>query len=169
MDRRLLEKKEGFPYAPTEKDLAQVEALAAVLTINQVADYFGVSAMLLQKCMKNIPELDKAYKKGRAKAIAIVGRGLLQSAMDGDNTARMFYLKTKAGWRETVREGEADDTDNVASSAHQNIVNVLIHDKQAENIVRRLLRTVTDGDSGVVRVDGDTREMDTLPSSAVDR
>ena len=49
------------------------------------------------------PDIAERYKRGKAKAIAHVARGLLQRARDGDTVSSIFYLKTQAGWRETDR------------------------------------------------------------------
>jgi len=51
--------------------------------------------------MERQPEISLRYKKGKAKAIGSVSKGLLQKAIAGDNAAAIFYLKTQAGWKET--------------------------------------------------------------------
>ena len=93
----------------TEVELSQVEALASVLSADQIADYFGVCRTTFYSIMDRQPEVSERYKKGRAKAIGNVAKGLLKKAMDGDNTAMIFYLKTQAGWRERV------EVDNMSS------------------------------------------------------
>lgn len=85
----------------TPEQVAQVEALGAVLSIEQIADYFGISKTTFYAIMERQPEVSERYKKGKAKAIGSVAQGLLQQARDGNTTAAMFYLKTQAGWRET--------------------------------------------------------------------
>ncbi len=84
-----------------DEQVAQVEALGAVLSIEQIADYFGISKTTFYAIMERQPEVSERYKKGKAKAIGSVAQGLLQQARDGNTTAAMFYLKTQAGWRET--------------------------------------------------------------------
>ena len=83
--------------------LAQVEALASVLSSEQIADYLGVSRTTFYAIMERQPEVSERYKKGRAKALASIARSLLRKAMDGDTTSAIFYLKTQGGWRETHR------------------------------------------------------------------
>ncbi|PWE30003.1 hypothetical protein DDZ14_16320 [Maritimibacter sp. 55A14] len=51
------------------------------------------------------------YKRGKAKAIAHVANGLLQKARAGDTTSTIFYLKTQAGWWETVGLDHAGQLD----------------------------------------------------------
>jgi hypothetical protein len=85
----------------TEEQIAQTEALGAVLSIEQIADYFGIGKTTFYAIMERQPEVSERYKRGKAKAISAVAQGLLQQARDGNTTAAMFYLKTQAGWRET--------------------------------------------------------------------
>lgn len=96
-----------------DEQLAQVEALAAVLTSEQIADYFGIGRTTFYDLMDRDSQVSERYKKGRAKAINSVARGLLLKAQDGDNAAMMFYLKTQAGWKET-QTIEHDVSDDLA-------------------------------------------------------
>lgn len=80
---------------------AQVEALAAVLSVDQIADYFGFSRDTFYRIIDRQPEVMQRYKKGKAKAISDIGGSLLKQARDGNTSSMMFYLKTQAGWRET--------------------------------------------------------------------
>ena len=84
------------------EELSQVETLASVLTSEQIADYFGVGRTTFYEIMERQSEVSERYKKGRAKAIGSIAKGLLQKAQGGDNAAMMFYLKTQAGWKETT-------------------------------------------------------------------
>lgn len=87
----------------TDEQKAQVEALAAYLTQEQIADYLGVSRQTFIAIMDRDPSVSLHYKRGKANAISAVANGLLQKAREGDNTAAIFYLKTQAGWRETQK------------------------------------------------------------------
>ena len=89
------------PRVLDEEELAQVEALASLLSTDQIADYFGIGRTTFYDIMKRQEGVSERYKRGRAKAIGTVAKGLLQKAQGGDNAAMMFYLKTQAGWRET--------------------------------------------------------------------
>jgi len=86
----------------TEEQKAQVEALAAYLTNEQIADYFGISRPTFNAIMERDPDILLRYKRGKAKAIGSVAQSLIQQARAGDKVAAMFYLKTQAGWRETT-------------------------------------------------------------------
>jgi len=89
------------PKVLTDEQVIQVESLGAVLSIEQIADYFGIGKTTFYEIMQRQPEVSERYKKGKAKAIGSVAQGLLQQARDGNTTAAMFYLKTQAGWKET--------------------------------------------------------------------
>lgn len=79
----------------------QAEKLGALLTIEQIADFFGIARRTMFLVMGRQPEVGEAINRGRSRAIGSVAKGLLQQALDGNMTAAMFYLKTQAGWRET--------------------------------------------------------------------
>lgn len=84
-----------------DKQRAQVEALAAYLSQEQIADYLGIGKTTWFAILKRDPDVAERYKRGKAKAIGAVAQGLLQRARAGDTTSAIFYLKTQAGWRET--------------------------------------------------------------------
>ena len=89
------------PRVLNNEELAKVEALASVLTTEQIADYFGIGRRTFYDIMERQEDVAAHYKKGRAKAIGNIAQNLMQKAQKGDNAAMMFYLKTQAGWRET--------------------------------------------------------------------
>lgn len=91
------------PKTLTDEDIIKVEALAAYLSQDQISDYLGVARTTFAAMMERDPNIAMRYKKGKARAIATVAKGLLQAAIEGDGASRMFYLKTQAGWRETDR------------------------------------------------------------------
>lgn len=89
------------PIVFSPEQVKQVEKLAAMLTREQMADFFGVATRTFDNIRERQPEIDAAYKRGRAEVIGKIAESLIQDALDGDTTSRIFYLKTQAGWRET--------------------------------------------------------------------
>jgi len=85
----------------TDEERVQVEALASVLTSEQIADYLGIGRTTFYEIMDRDADVSERYKKGRARAINDVANGLIAQAKEGNVAASIFYLKTKAGWRET--------------------------------------------------------------------
>ena len=90
------------PITLTEDQYHEVETLAALLSQEQIADYFGIARNTFRAICERDEEVAARYKRGKAKAIAHVANGLLQKARSGDTTSSIFYLKTQAGWRETA-------------------------------------------------------------------
>jgi len=86
----------------TDEQVKKVEVLAEVLTISQLADYFGIHRNMFVELHDSDPRVQAAYRKGRANAIVDVGQNLLLQARAGAPWAICFYLKTQAGWRETA-------------------------------------------------------------------
>ena len=84
----------------TETDVTKLEALACCLTKSQVADYFGMTEKTLRAIEERQPEVNTAYRKGKAMAIASVATSLYDQAMAGNFYAMKFYLQTQAGWSE---------------------------------------------------------------------
>ena len=103
-----------------EKQMAQVEALASVLTLEQMSDYFGIARNTFNAVCERQPEVLEHYKKGKAKAIGNVAKNLLTIANKGNLTAIIFYLKTQAGWREQAEEIE----EKTAPKPTQIVINV---------------------------------------------
>ena len=85
----------------TEKQIDEVETLAAVLSTNDIADYFGIGRTTFYALMHRNPYITERYKKGRAKAKGAIAGSLIQKARSGELGAQIFYLKTQAGWKET--------------------------------------------------------------------
>ena len=85
------------PHKPTEKSRAEVLALASYGTNqNDISAYLGIQKDTLEKYYR--PELTTAS----TRANAAVARSLYRQAVENQNvTAMIFWLKTRARWRET--------------------------------------------------------------------
>lgn len=110
------------PITLSEAQIVEVETLAALLSQEQIADYFGISRTTFRAICDRDEEVRVRYKRGKAKAIAHVAHGLLQRARAGDTTSSIFYLKTQAGWRETVG---VDHAGNVESGGRDALAKLL--------------------------------------------
>jgi hypothetical protein len=97
----------------TEKQITEVEPLGAVLSIEQIADYFGVAKSTFYRMCDDNPDILERYKKGRSRAIKDVANSLLSKARGGDKVSQMFYLKTQAGWKETSDVNVSQTTFNL--------------------------------------------------------
>lgn len=85
------------PHQPTDETRQKVQLHGMVGTRQEViAEILGISVDSLQRHYRK--ELDLA----RDQANASVGGALYKKAMAGDTASMIFWLKTRARWRETV-------------------------------------------------------------------
>ncbi len=109
-----------------DEQLAQVEALAAFLTLEQIADYFCIGRTTFHRIMERQEEVSERYKKGRANAVGSIAKSLIQQARDGNLSAQIFYLKTQGGWRET---NNVDLTSSDGSMTPKTIIRKVVDPK----------------------------------------
>ena|SRR5579872_5462616 len=104
------------PHKPTEKSRAEVAALVSFgNTQEEIAGYIGVNVDTLTKYYRD--ELDNSVIRANAKVAA----KLFRKAIDGDDIkAQIFWLKTRARWR------EKDDTPSVSDKIVEAIIDKLI-------------------------------------------
>ena len=89
---------QGKLHVPTEETKKLAKTLAAVgIRHEDIAAKLEISADTLVKHYKR--ELDD----GRVDANAAIGRSLYEQAKTGNTAAMIFWLKTRAGWKETER------------------------------------------------------------------
>lgn len=85
------------PHEPTDLNRQTVQLHATVGTDqNLIAQIIGIDPKTLRKYYRE--ELDLAS----AKATATVGGALFNKAKGGDTAAMIFWMKTRAGWKETT-------------------------------------------------------------------
>ena len=86
-------------------DLDKVEQLAQVCdNEEEIALALGISYRTLQNRKKDFANFATAIKKGKAKANAFVGGKLMSLIKEGNSAAIIFYMKSRCGWRETVKQ-----------------------------------------------------------------
>lgn len=84
-------------HVPTDATRQTVQIHSTVGTRQEViADLLGIDPKTLRKHYRE--ELDQSV----AKANAVIGGALYNKAKGGDTTAQIFWMKTRAGWRETM-------------------------------------------------------------------
>src|SRR5919106_1013113 len=97
--------KNGLRRNPWIPDLAKVEELASQgLTNAQIAACLGICEDTLYTKQRQLTEFSEAIKKGRARGIQKVSNALFEAAINGNVTAMIFYLKSRAGWAEPAAE-----------------------------------------------------------------
>ena len=80
--------------------IAQVEALANYLSIEQVAGYFNLSASDFLDLQKKDERVLRAYRKGKIRGVCKAALLLWEQMEAGNVTALIFFLKTRGGWSE---------------------------------------------------------------------
>ena len=99
------------PHAPSKESRQLVQLHATIGTRQDViADILGIDGKTLTKYYRE--ELDQAT----ARANAAVGGALFNKATKGDTAAMIFWMKTRAGWRE---KHEIDHTSSDGSMTPQ--------------------------------------------------
>ena len=102
------------PHEPTAAQRQTVQLHASVGTPQEIiCDIIGIDSKTLRKHYR--AELDQSV----AKANATVGGALFNKAKGGDTAAMIFWMKTRAGWRE---KQEIDHTSSDGSLAPTRIV-----------------------------------------------
>lgn len=90
------------PHEPTEKDRKQVTLMAGIgLTHDQIAKIIGVSDETLRKYYSS--ELETAASLMNAQ-VAQNLFSMATSKEQGSVAAAIFWMKTRAGWREVSRQ-----------------------------------------------------------------
>lgn len=88
---------QGQKHTPTAETRRLVESLSACgVRFADIAGKIDITDDCLRKHYKK--ELDN----GRVDANAAVAQTLFNAAKEGNITAAIFWLKTRAGWRETI-------------------------------------------------------------------
>lgn len=115
----------------TDEQAAQVEALASIMSLEMIADFLGISKPTFYAIMERQPEVSLRYKRGKANAIGSVAKSLLAKAKSGDTTSMIFYLKTQAGWKETMnlehtgKDGGAIKTVDLSKASDSTIAELM--------------------------------------------
>lgn len=83
------------PYKPTEESRKKVEQMSAIgIPQEDIARVLGIDKKTLIKYYRD--ELDNAA----VKANTAVGGSLYRKAINGDTSAQIFWMKTRARWSE---------------------------------------------------------------------
>lgn len=87
---------QGKQHKPTDASKQLVKSLSAVgIRYVDIAQKINITDDTLVKYYK------KELEDGRIDANAAIGQTLFQQAKNGNTTAAIFWLKTRANWKET--------------------------------------------------------------------
>lgn len=84
------------------------------LTFEQIAHNIGINVTTLRDWRKKEPTISAILKKGREVVDYEVENALLKSALEGNTTAQIFWLKNrkKAQWRDKVEYENTGENKN---------------------------------------------------------
>lgn len=84
----------------TEQMIKEIEILSGQgFTQENLQDYYGISSTTWYGKIKKHPEIEKAYRKGKTKALAFVSSKLMEAIRGGNIAATIFYLRTQGRWK----------------------------------------------------------------------
>jgi len=87
-------------HEPTRESKEVVKLHATIGTRQEViSDILGIDEKTLRKYYRE--ELDQS----KSKANATIGGALFNKAKGGDTTAMIFWMKTQAGWKDSITIG----------------------------------------------------------------
>ena len=87
---------QGIAHIPTDESRKLVRTLAAVgIRHEDIASKLEINTDTLTKHYR------KDLDEGRIDANAAIGKTLYEQARNGNTGAAIFWLKTRAGWKET--------------------------------------------------------------------
>ena len=92
------------PIILTDEQKNTVQQMAKVSTVQQIADYLGISRRGFFNLIETDEEVYALYKKGRVEGHYFVAGHLMKKIKGGDTTAMIFYLKTQSRWKEPTEE-----------------------------------------------------------------
>ena len=131
-------KKIGRPKFVVTKDMCQrAEAYASQgLTSEQIALALGIGQSTLYDKQNEFKEFGEAIKRGKGRGIQRVTNKLYEKALEGDNTAMIFYLKNRAGWQDKIEKETIIEQRQVIDLTR-------ISDEELDNLERTLRRAST--------------------------
>jgi len=111
------------PHKPDDKTRATVEAMVSYgIPQEDIAKVIGIDPKTLRKYYEH--EIDTAS----AKANAQVAQRLYKKCMDSDTSSIIFWLKTRAQWKETskVENQPLDKNGQPTDQPKQDITNIIL-------------------------------------------
>lgn len=88
----------------TDEQIKEIADLAAYLTVEQTAAYFGIAERTFYDIVNRQPEVYAEYQKGKIRKICRYAKVIEDKALiagdDRDLSATIFFLKTRARWAE---------------------------------------------------------------------
>jgi hypothetical protein len=101
----------------------------------------GIGLSTLYEKQNEFTEFAEAIKRGKGKGIQTITNRLYEKALEGDNTAMIFYLKNRAGWQDKIEK-------ETVIEKRQTIDLSRISDDELRNLKRVLARAISTSREG---------------------
>lgn len=108
-----------------DEDFENIERWAGNgLSEKQIAELLNTSTSTISRRKRELAKFDNALKRGRAKAIAAVTNALYTSALDGNTTAQIFFLKNRdsGSWMDKAEVNHNLNLAEVLDSAKSRVI-----------------------------------------------
>lgn len=88
----------------TDDEMSEVFELAAHLSQGQLAAHFNMSRTTFQNILNRDESVRITYDRGLAREIIDVSKSLVGKVKAGDFASQQLFLRSKAGWSDTVKQ-----------------------------------------------------------------
>mgnify|MGYP003343454911 CR=1 FL=1 len=130
-------------HEPTEKDRKQVTMMSGIgLTHDQISKVMQISDETLRKYYRD--ELET----GEAKTTALVAQNLFNIATgsgQGAVTAAIFWMKTRAGWREVSRSEVSGPDGGAVKVESSSTIDIKSLGADQREVLKQILLSAQDG------------------------
>lgn len=126
-------------WIPSPKDIENIQSLSGYgLAMDKIAHICGISERTLERHAKTDKRINVALLKGRALAEAQVSQSLFENALE-NTSDRIFWLKCRAGWKETnVIEHQGKDGGAIVLEA-KNELREMMNDPEKRKALEKLM------------------------------
>ena len=135
------------------------------LTDEQVAGNIGINPRTLEKWKSKYGQIGRALKRGKMQANFTVENRLLKKAIDGDNTAMIFFLKNNYREKYSDSQKSAEEIRMINAQARKAEAEALMAEYKA-----KLLADPSSIEDKVIIIDdftggGDNQEIKNKPDN----
>ena len=120
----------------TEEDFLNIEKWSGNgLSEKQIAELLNTSTSTISRRKTERGRFDNALKRGRAKSIAAVTNALYTSALDGNTTAQIFFLKNRdsGSWMDKAEVNHNLNLAEVLDSAKNRVIEGRVVEDQLDS------------------------------------
>lgn len=97
----------------TDAQLEELKILSVTCTLNEIADYFGITRETFRQMRIRDEKVSSHYKKGLINAKKMVGNKIFKRAVLSDDlTAQIYWMNHRGGWLKELNNKDEEVKDN---------------------------------------------------------